>query len=843
MRRLFCAFAAAMALLWTAALAEPYDIVYEKAGGGQYIYCNNPEFVTADMLCKKGNPNAQYLMNNDALAPGDYTLFLCFTNMTGTDVEPDVEFKSSNGAKITVTRAGYYVPNGNEYWDCLGAWADYLRLDIVPGAQTEQYVHYSGAAGLPKVLDLAEGRRWASECIYNYTQVAPQLSFNMLLDFSIEGGEADVNCGAIKHGERGAEVNLRRAAYVSDTAIKGISDTLPIVEAKLDIEITPEQKDGKNLVMRVFNNYFPDGNIVPYWITNINPARDGSAGAVSAAALSDMLAFEYADSGKNAYGAEDGIWHIDTDHYDTAQYREDYPWSEEEYEPNTAVEGWDLKNPPRTDLMFNLGNFGVTNRHYLTLTNSDSRVRCVNYYIESASSSNIVVVRSADGTALNPYTLMPEGAFAQNKSITPDEQTSECFFSVELAPGEVKSYILDVILPTNTFGGQKNYFTVTGEKALAEPAACALPVYDSRDEWQRVFYTGAEYMRWEGERLMRLEDGEWREVKLGAAARDAFADEDYEITMVRTDSGYAAKYSAWDGMDTVGNRRGKNRVYFLDNDMDYVSEYEFGDYIYNMVFSDHTLYVQADAFYQSEDNSLRRFIPIEDATILPAANGSFTLLRRQWPYYRRSRADGSGRKIVFEGGIPQLIYATDGLFYYKKSFKERRTDADVKNILSVSADGISWVDLELPDRLLELLRVYRADGKIIVVTRYESFEFDDVSLSAVTVMINGEYFSFEQSPEIREGRIMVPLRFLAEQIGAEVLWDGDTGSIEVRRGENSVSIAIGSDAAHGGEREYKLDAAPYIKGGKAMVPLRFLSAQLGCRVRWVEKTRTVKIIW
>ena len=32
MRRLFCAFAAAMALLWTAALAEPYDIVYEKAG-------------------------------------------------------------------------------------------------------------------------------------------------------------------------------------------------------------------------------------------------------------------------------------------------------------------------------------------------------------------------------------------------------------------------------------------------------------------------------------------------------------------------------------------------------------------------------------------------------------------------------------------------------------------------------------------------------------------------------------------------------------------------------------------------------------------------------------------
>lgn len=799
--------------------AEVYDVRYEKVGGGRYIYCNNPEFVTADMLCG-GIGEGQYLMNCTALEPGKYTLFFCFTNMTGERTEPDVEFKSDDGARITVTRAGYSMPQGNEYWDCLGAWADYLDIDIMTSDGTDRYVHYSGDKSLPHTLGLSDGTSlWASECIYNYASVAPRLSFNMLLEFTVEGGTADVNCLAFKSGNDRAqgETPPRRAEYISDTAVKGIADTLPISEAKFDIEITPDMPDGKNLVMRVFNNYFPDGNLMPYWITNINPARDGSAASTAAAALSDMLAFEYEDDAR--------LWNIDTQHFDTKE--------------NEPVEIWDLKNPPDTEKMFNLGNFGVTNRHRITVTNSDTRPRSLNYYIESACSSNIVIVRDKNGNMLNPVTLTAEKPYAVNKSITTDVQTAECMFGVLLMPGESREFIVDVILPTNTFGGQKNYLTVSGENEFVCAAAPDFPEYNEVNEWENVFFTGREYMKWQGEKLLRLVGGEWTEVPIMPAARDVLASEEYDVTLVRTDNGYAAKYSAWDGIDTLPDRSSKNKVYFFDENMEYVSEYEFGDYIYNMVYSDHTLYVQADAFYQSEDNTLRHFIPIEDATIVPVTNGTYTLMRRVWPYYRRRNGGGSGKKVVFEGGTPQIVYATDGLFYYIKSAKEKAYE----NVVSVSKDGLCWTDLELSDRLSELGGIYRAEGKITAVTKYESYEFDDISEGVPAVMINGEYFSFEVSPEIKDGRVCIPLGYFAEQLGARTEWIEETRSVRVTLGEREIIFEIGSAVVKENGDELRADTEPYIKDGKTMVPLRFTAKRLGCAVKWDENRNTVKISW
>lgn len=822
MKKIF-AFIALFILAFSANVcAECYDVRYEKVGEGRYIYCNNPEFVTEDMLCG-GTGGGQYLMNCTSLEPGKYTLFFCFTNMTGKRVEPDVEFKSTDGAEITITKAGYCMPQGNEYWDCLGAWADYLDIDILTSAGTERYVHYSGEKGLPYTLDLSDGTsRWAKDSIYNYTAIAPSLSFNMLLDFTIEGGTADVNCLAFKSGaDRATEAFLRRAEYISDTAVKGIADTLPIAEAKFDIDITPELSDGKNLVMRVYNNYFAEGNLVPYWITNINPARDGSAASVAAAALSDMLAFEYEDEAR--------LWHIDTEHFDT--------------EGNEPIEAWDLKNQPDTGKMFNLGNFGVTNRHHITVTNSDTRPRSLNYYIESACSSNIVIVRDENGNMLNPVTLTAEKPYAINKSITADVQTAECMFGVLLMPGEKREFIVDVILPTNTFGGQKNYFTVSDKNEFVCGAVAEFPEYGGESEWDGVFFTGGEYMKWQGEKLVRLDGGEWTEVQIMPAARDILASEEYDVTLVRTDNGYAAKYSAWDGIDTLSDRSSKNKVYFFDENMEYVSEYEFGDYIYNMVYSDHTLYVQTDAFYQSEDSTLRRFVPIEDATIVPVTNGAYTLMRRVWPYYRRQKGGGSGKKVVFEGGVPQLVYATDGLFYYIKSEKETAYDTDTENVVSVSRDGLCWTDLELPDSLTKFGGLYRAEGKITAVTKYESFEFEDVTESVPAVMINGEYFSFKTSPEIKDGRVCIPLGYFADQLGAKTEWLAETRRVRVTLGEREIVFEIGSPVAWENGCGLRMDTEPYIKDGKTMVPLRFFAKKLGCAVKWDGKTNTVKISW
>ena len=56
-----------------------------------------------------------------------------------------------------------------------------------------------------------------------------------------------------------------------------------------------------------------------------------------------------------------------------------------------------------------------------------------------------------------------------------------------------------------------------------------------------------------------------------------------------------------------------------------------------------------------------------------------------------------------------------------------------------------------------------------------------------------------------------------------------------------VRISPGDTKAYYDGKEYILDCAPYIKDERTMVPLRFVSSYLGCKVTWDEKTSTVDV--
>ena len=84
-----------------AAAAEPIPIQFRKSGGGQYIYCNNPENINEWNLSTDENPYCTYMMKNEDLGPDRYSVFFCFYNCTEFNVEPDMELFSEN-ASITI---------------------------------------------------------------------------------------------------------------------------------------------------------------------------------------------------------------------------------------------------------------------------------------------------------------------------------------------------------------------------------------------------------------------------------------------------------------------------------------------------------------------------------------------------------------------------------------------------------------------------------------------------------------------------------------------------------------------------------------------------------------------
>jgi len=88
----------------------------------------------------------------------------------------------------------------------------------------------------------------------------------------------------------------------------------------------------------------------------------------------------------------------------------------------------------------------------------------------------------------------------------------------------------------------------------------------------------------------------------------------------------------------------------------------------------------------------------------------------------------------------------------------------------------------------------------------------------------------EVAPEIINARTFVPVRFIAEAFGANVGWDPATKTVTIKSDGKTIQLTIGKTSATVDGKAYTLDAAPYIKNSRTMVPVRFISEALGLNV-------------
>jgi hypothetical protein len=113
------------------------------------------------------------------------------------------------------------------------------------------------------------------------------------------------------------------------------------------------------------------------------------------------------------------------------------------------------------------------------------------------------------------------------------------------------------------------------------------------------------------------------------------------------------------------------------------------------------------------------------------------------------------------------------------------------------------------------------------------------SAASYQVMLNGLNLALSQAPIQRGGRIFVPMRSIFEGLSAGVAYDN--GTINATAGSNTMQVKIGSNQAVVDGRQVFLDAAPFLEGSTAMVPLRFVSEALGATVDYNNQTGAIDI--
>lgn len=101
---------------------------------------------------------------------------------------------------------------------------------------------------------------------------------------------------------------------------------------------------------------------------------------------------------------------------------------------------------------------------------------------------------------------------------------------------------------------------------------------------------------------------------------------------------------------------------------------------------------------------------------------------------------------------------------------------------------------------------------------------------------------FDVRPYIdNNNRLMVPLRAIVEALGAVVNWNSADKSITIAKQADSLLLRIGMINANVNGVMKKMDTYPVIRNGRTMVPLRFVGEYLNTVVNWDTITKNVTI--
>src|SRR5450830_1067881 len=117
-----------------------------------------------------------------------------------------------------------------------------------------------------------------------------------------------------------------------------------------------------------------------------------------------------------------------------------------------------------------------------------------------------------------------------------------------------------------------------------------------------------------------------------------------------------------------------------------------------------------------------------------------------------------------------------------------------------------------------------------------------------TFTMNGTSKTLDSPPVIKNGRTLVPIRAIIEALGGTVGWDATTKKATVTLGKKTIALWIGKSAATVNGVSTLIDSTngkvvPEIISGRTILPLRFVTENLGCSVIWTAATKTITITY
>lgn len=128
-----------------------------------------------------------------------------------------------------------------------------------------------------------------------------------------------------------------------------------------------------------------------------------------------------------------------------------------------------------------------------------------------------------------------------------------------------------------------------------------------------------------------------------------------------------------------------------------------------------------------------------------------------------------------------------------------------------------------------------------LINGYEKNKVMILTIDSKLMQLYGNTHVNDVAPIIKNSRTMLPIRIVAENLGANVSWNNSLRKVTIEKSGTYIEIFIDSAYAKVNGNVVILDSPAFIQNDRTYLPVRFIAENLGAEVIWNDYSRDVII--
>lgn len=155
---------------------------------------------------------------------------------------------------------------------------------------------------------------------------------------------------------------------------------------------------------------------------------------------------------------------------------------------------------------------------------------------------------------------------------------------------------------------------------------------------------------------------------------------------------------------------------------------------------------------------------------------------------------------------------------------------------------MNWKKLLLTTLALGLLGATTVYGEQVKMDLFYNGKHHAYAAKEVKIEVDGKAMVPKDMPAvIIDGRTMLPMRQIAQELGCEVNWNEAAKQIYVMRGSDIIVFTVDSKTGYENGKEFTMDVPATIVNDRTMLPVRALADALHLNIKWDDPNRIVSI--